>query len=132
MELARSVGAPLVATNDVHYHCPERYRLQHALAAARRNTTIEQALPFIKPNHHLCLKAPAEMEALFRHYPEAIANTVSIAERCDFNLADDLGYTLPDAAVPEGYTPASYLRQLCHEAARTALQGGVNQGAGAL
>ena len=53
-----------------------------------------------------------------RQYPEAVANTVRIAEQCDFNLADDLGYTLPDAAVPEGYTPASYLRQLCHEAAQ--------------
>ena len=116
--LARETGAPLVVTNDVHYHCPERYRLQHALAAARRNTTIEQALPFIKPNHHLCLKPPEQMKEIFRQYPEAVANTVSIAEQCDFNLAGDLGYALPDAAVPEGYTPGSYLRQLCHEAAQ--------------
>ena len=41
-KLAHGAGIPLVATNDVHYHCPERYRLQHALAAARRNTTIER------------------------------------------------------------------------------------------
>ena len=41
----------------------------------------------------------------------------SVAERCGFNLASDLGYTLPDPAVPEGYTPESYLRRLCHEAA---------------
>ena len=54
--LALETGAPLVATNDAHYHSPERYRLQHALAAARRNATIEQALPHIRPNHHLCLK----------------------------------------------------------------------------
>ena len=114
--LALETGAPLVATNDVHYHCPERYRLQHALAAARRNTTIEQALPHIRPNHHLCLKPPERMKEIFRQYPEAAANTVRIAGRCDFNLADDLGYTLPDAAVPEGHTPDSYLRQLCNEA----------------
>ena len=116
--LARDAGAPVVATNDVLYHRPERCRLQHALVAARRNTTIEQALPCIQPNHHLCLKPPAEMAALFREYPEAIANTVGIAEQCDFNLADDLGYTLPDAAVPEGYTPSSYLERLCLEAAQ--------------
>ena len=116
--LARETGAPLAASNDVHYHRPERYRLQHALAAARRNTTIEQALPHILPNHHLCLKSPTEMAALFRQYPGAVANTARIAELCDFNLVDDLGYTLPDAAVPEGYTPGSYLRQLCHEAAQ--------------
>ncbi len=117
-KLAHEAGIPLAATNDVHYHVPERYRLQHALAAARRNTTIEQALPHIRPNHHLCLKSPAEMREIFRQYPEAAANTVNIAEQCEFNLADDLGYRLPDAAVPEGYTPDSYLRQLCHEAAQ--------------
>ena len=116
--LAESAAVPLAATNDVHYHCPERYRLQHALVAARRNTTIEQALPFIQPNHHLCLKPPSGMVDIFWQYPEAVANTVSIAEQCKFNLADDLGYTLPDAAVPEGYTPDSYLRQLCYEAAQ--------------
>ncbi len=117
-KLARSGDTRLVATNDVHYHCPERYRLQHALAAARLNTTIEQALPHIRPNHHLCVKPPERMKEIFRQYPEAVANTVRIAEQCDFNLADDLGYTLPDAAVPAGYTPAGYLRQLCYEAAQ--------------
>ena len=116
--LAHGAGIPLVATNDVLYHCPERYRLQHALAAARRNTTIEQALPFIRPNHHLCLKPPERMLEIFRQYPEAVANTARIAGQCEFNLADDLGYRLPDAAVPEGYTPDTYLRQLCHEAAQ--------------
>ena len=116
--LAQETGASIVATNDVLYHCPQRYRLQHALVAARANTTIEQALPHIQPNHHLCLKPPSEMADLFRQRPDAVASTVRIAEQCDFNLADDLGYTLPDAAVPEGYTPRSYLERLCLEAAQ--------------
>ena len=116
--LARNAGVPLAATNDVHYHCPDRCRLQHALAAARRNVTIEQALPFIQPNDHLCLKPPAEMEALFRQYPDAVANTRRIAELCEFNLSADLGYSLPECAVPLGYTPDSYLRRLCLEAAQ--------------
>ena len=116
--LARENGIPVVATNDVHYHAPERYRLQHALVAARRNATIEQALPYILPNHHLCLKPPQRMREIFRRYPEAIANTARIAEQCAFNLDTDLGYALPEPAVPEGYTPASYLRRLCLEAAQ--------------
>ena len=78
--LARNAGIPLVATNDVHYHCPERYRLQHALVAAKRNATIEQALLHILPNHHLCLKPPQRMREIFRRYPEAVDNTVRIAE----------------------------------------------------
>ena len=115
--LASRVGAPVVATNDVHYHLPERYRLQHALVAARHNTTIDQALRHIQPNHHLCMKPPGDMEELFSHFPEAIANTRRIAGMCEFDLSADLGYTLPEADVPQGYTPDSYLQQLCYEAA---------------
>ncbi len=115
--LAAEVGVPVVATNDVHYHVPERSRLQNALVAAGLNTTIDGALPHLLPNHHLHLKTPAEMKRLFAEYPQAVSNTLSVAERCGFNLASDLDYTLPDPAVPEGYTPESYLRRLCHEAA---------------
>ena len=115
--LADEAGVPLAASNDVLYHAPERYRLQHALAAARRNTTIDQALPYIRPNHHLYLKSPLQMARLFQDRPDALANTLRIAERCSFNLATDLGYTLPDPATPEGYTAESYLERLCVEAA---------------
>ena len=117
VRLARDIGVPIVASNDVHYHDPERYRLQHALVAARLNTTMEQALPHIKPNHHLSLKSPEQMPRLFEDIPEAITNTLNIAESCEFNLASDLGYTLPEPAVPSGYTAESYLRRLCFEAA---------------
>ena len=115
--LAQKTGASVVATNDVHYHVPERYRLQNALVAASHNTTIDQALRFIHPNHHFCLKPPTEMEPLFSHCPEALHNTRRIAEMCEFDLSADLGYTLPDADVPHGYTPDSYLQRLCYEAA---------------
>ena len=115
--IAREAGVPLIATNDVLYHRPGRYRLQHALVAARRNTTIDRALPYIRPNHHLHLKSPAQMAQLFRDCPEAVANTHRAAEQCEFNLGTDLGYTLPEPQVPEGYTPQSYLERLCHEAA---------------
>ena len=115
--IAKDAGVPVVATNDVHYHAPERYRLQHALAAARLNTTIDQALPHLKPNHHLYLKAHAEMERLFAERPEAVSNTLRIAERCGFDLANDLGYRLPEPDVPMGYTPQSFLERLCREAA---------------
>ena len=118
VSLAREIGVPLAASNDVHYHDPERYRLQHALVAARLNTTMEQALPHIKPNHHLSLKSPAQMMQLFKDLPEAFTNTLKIAEQCEFNLATGLGYTLPDPAVPTGYTADSYLKRLCSEAAQ--------------
>ena len=115
--VAGEVGVPVVATNDVHYHAQERYRLQNALVAARLNTTIDQALPHLRPSHHLYMKSQVEVERLFRECPEAVSNTMRVAERCDFDLSTDLGYTLPDPVVPDGYTPESYLRRLCHEAA---------------
>ncbi len=117
VRIARDMGMPVVASNDVHYHAPERYRLQNALVAARLNTTIDRALPHLRPNHHLHLKSSEEMEQLFRECPEAVSNTIRIAERCTFDLSRDLGYTLPDPAVPEGYTAESYLQRLCYEAA---------------
>ena len=117
VSLAREVGAPLVATNDVHYHSLERHRLQHALIAAKHNTTLDQALSHIQPNHHLHLKSEAEMTRLFADLPEALCNTQRIAEQCGFNLDTDLGYSLPAPPVPARYTPETYLRQLCEEAA---------------
>ena len=103
--LAAQAGAPLVATNDVHYHDPDRYRLQHALVAAKHNTTMDQALPFIHPNRHLCLKSPQRMAQIFEEYPEAVANTRRIAGECRFNLSADLGYTLPEPDVPPQLYP---------------------------
>ena len=114
---AGDVGVPVVATNDVHYHTPERSHLQDALVAARLNTTIDRALPYLRPNHHLYLKSHAEMEKLFTECPQAVSNTLRVAEQCDFDLSTDLGYTLPDPAVPDGYTAGSYLQRLCYEAA---------------
>ncbi len=116
MNLARDCGAPVVATGDALYHTPERYRLQHALVAAKHNTTIDRALRHIRPNHRLHLKSPERMQMLFRHCPEALDNTLRIADSCNFNLDTDLGYSLPDADVPDGYTSQTYLERLCYEA----------------
>ena len=117
VSLGREVGAQLVATNNAHYHAPERHRLQQALVAAKHNTTLDQALRHLHPNHHLHLKSEAEMAQLFADLPEALCNTQRIAEQCSFNLDADLGYTLPDPPVPLRYVPETYLRRLCEEAA---------------
>ena len=117
VSIAQEAGTPLVATNDVLYHSPQRYKLQHALVAAAHNTTIDRALRQIRPNDQFYLKSAEQMQRLFRHCPEAIGNTLRIADSCDFNLDTDLGYCLPDADVPDCYTPQTYLERLCYEAA---------------
>ncbi|MCY4576688.1 MAG: DNA polymerase III subunit alpha [Chloroflexi bacterium] len=125
--VARDAGVCLVPTNDVHYHAPERYRLQHALVAAKHNTTIDQALPHIRPNHHFHLKPHDAMARLFeREYPGIIDVTRRIAEQCDFNLAESINYELPEPDVPAGYTTDSYLQRLCFEAAMRRY-GGISQ-----
>ena len=114
--LARDRGVCVVATGDALYHAPERYRLQHAIVAAAHNTTIDRALRHIRPNERFHLKSIEQMQKLFRHCPEALDNTLRIADSCDFNLDTDLGYRLPDADVPDGYTSQTYLERLCYEA----------------
>lgn len=100
--LAGEMGVPIVATNGTLYHAPERYKLQHALVAIRNNSTIDRSLEHILPNDQFHLKPGAEMETLFADFPEAVSNTLDIAERCGFDLSSDLGYTLPEPDVPEG------------------------------
>ncbi len=115
--LACETGVPVVASNDVHYHTPERSRLHDALVAARLNTTIDQALPHLLPNHHFALKSQAEVQRLFTELPEVLSNTLRVAEQCSFDLSADLNYALPDPEAPDEYTPATYLERLCYEAA---------------
>ena len=116
-ELARKLGAGVVATNNVHYHVPQRHRLQDALVAVRHCKTLEETHRERRPNADYYLKSPAQMVELFRDIPEAVENTDHIAQRCAFDLTRNLGYQFPDYPVPEGYTPQTYLEELCREAA---------------
>ena len=117
VDLARQYDLSLVATNNVHYHVPERHRLQDALVAIRHNQSLEETHRERRPNRQFYLKSPAEMAELFRECPEAIENTLRIAERCDFDLTRDLDYRFPEYPVPEGFIPQSYLEHLCYQAA---------------
>ena len=117
-QLARNLGVGVVATNNVHYHVPQRHRLQDALVAIRHGKKLEESHRERRPNANFYLKSPTEMEQLFQDTPEALRNSIHIAERCTFDLTRSLGYEFPDYPVPDGYTPQSYLEKLCHEAAR--------------
>jgi len=117
IELSRKLGVGVVATNNVHYHAPERRRLQDALVAVRHNQTLEETHRERRPNGQFYLKSPAKMVELFRECPEAIETTLRIAGRCTFDLTRDLGYQFPDYPVPEGFTPQTYLERLCYQAA---------------
>ncbi len=116
-DLAEHLGLGVVATGSVHYHVRERHRLQDVLVAIKHRTTLDASHQLRRENSEYHLKSPAEMAGLFRDYPEAVANTSRIAERCAFDLTRDLNYSFPDYPVPEGETPDSYLRKLCYREA---------------
>ncbi len=116
-ELAEHLSLGVVATGNVHYHVRERYRLQDVLVAIKNRTTLDASHRLRRENSEYYLRPPAEMAALFGDYPEALANTLRIAERCTFDLTRDLDYRFPGCPVPEGETPESYLRQLCQREA---------------
>ncbi len=116
-KLARKLGIGVVATNNVHYHLPERHRLQDALVAIRYNKTLEETHRERRPNTNFYLKSQDEMAALFDGIPEALQSSTRIAQRCSFDLTRNLGYEFPGYPVPEGYTPQTYLEKLCYEAA---------------
>ncbi|MDI6858336.1 MAG: error-prone DNA polymerase [Dehalococcoidia bacterium] len=118
VELAKRLGVGCVATNNVHYHVRERHRLQDVLVAIRHRTTLDASHRERRENSEYYLKPPDEMAALFAEYPEALANSVRIAERCRFDITRDLGYRFPDYPVPEGETVDSHLERVCYEAAR--------------
>jgi error-prone DNA polymerase len=122
--LAEAAGTPLVATNDVHYHAPERRPLQDVLTCVREHCTIAEAGRRLFANAERHLKSAAAMARLFRHYPQALARTLAVAEACAFSL-EELRYEYPADPVPEGSTPQEELTRLAWEGAATRYPGGV-------
>ena len=109
--LAASHGVPLVATGDIHQHDPSRRRLHDTLACIREHRTVDNAGWRLAANAERHLKSPAELARLFRDHPEALANTVRIADRCRFSLAE-LRYEYPDEVAPGGRSPRETLAAL--------------------
>jgi len=116
--LARGNGLRYVATNNVHYHERDRHRLQDVMVAIRHRSTLEASHRERRENSEYYLKPPQEMAELFAEWPEAVAETGRIAERCTFDLTTDLDYRFPGYDTPDGSTPDVYLETVCRRAAR--------------
>ncbi|MGO8802723.1 error-prone DNA polymerase [Candidatus Binatus sp.] len=126
-KLAAIAGAariPVVATNDVCHGGADR-RLLDVLTCIRLKTTLEEAGRALWINNQRHLKSPAEMAALFRDLPGAVAASRAIAERCAFQLSD-MGYRFPDYPLPPGETADSYLRILTYAGARERWRGAID------
>ncbi len=114
IKISRELGIPLMASNDLHYIKKEDAEVQDILLCIGTGRTVEDEdrMQFGTPEFYL--KDAGEMALLFGEYPEALANTIEIANRCKVVLDFDQTY-LPDYRIPAGHTADSYLRQICLE-----------------
>ena len=122
--LAKEHRTPLCATNDVHYHHPDRRPVQDVLTAIREHVTVAEAGHLLAANAERFLKPDDEMVRLFRDVPEAMVRTVAIFEQLDFSL-DELRYQYPDEPTGAGPTPQAALVRLTEEGAKRRWPNGV-------
>ena len=117
IELSQKTGARLVATNDVHYVRRDDAELQDILLCVQTGKLLSDRNRMRMNNDTYYLRSPEEMQSLFSQVPQAISNTLEIAERCNIDLTRK-GYHLPQFEVPAGQTASTYLRELCQEGLR--------------
>lgn len=115
-QLAGRLQVPMVATNDVHYHVPERRQLQDVVTCIREKCTIYTAGFRLHSNAERYLKTEQEMLRLFRHYPGAVNRTQEIVNECCFSL-NDLKYEYPEEITTEGRSPQEELAYLAWKGA---------------
>ena len=116
-QLAKEFNLPLVGTNDCHYLRKSDHEMHDVLLCiqARKTVNDQERMRF---NNHFYFKSVDEMrEALKDYPPEAISNTLEIANRCNLQL-DYRQDAMPKYEIPDGHTHDSYLRELCYQGLR--------------
>lgn len=109
---SRQENIPLVATNDVHYLEPEDALAQDALLAVQTRKLLADKNRFsMMSSPDYFYRSPEEMAELFAGLPEALANTVAIAEQCELNIERGKLH-FPSFPIPSGESNESYFRQL--------------------
>jgi len=112
--IGKKLGLPVVATNNCHYIDKEDFRAHEILLCLQTGKTISDPYRMQYPKDEFYLKSPQEMIALFKETPEAIENTLKIAERCELEL--EFGkLNLPEYPIPESYTLETYLAERSRE-----------------
>ena len=112
VRLAKKYGVGLVVTNDSHYTHKEDADFHDILLCIQTGKTLDDPGRMRFQNDEFYMKSPEEMAKLFPEYPEAMENTMKIAERCnvEFTFGEHI---LPRFPLPEGLTDEAYLRRLC-------------------
>ncbi len=114
IRLHEITGVPLVATNDVHYIEKEDYLAQDVLLCIQTGAEFKDKDRMRFPAREFYLKTPEEMEELFSDYPDAITNTVKIAEQCNVSM-DFSRFHLTPYRREKDFSSKEYLRKICFE-----------------
>jgi DNA polymerase III subunit alpha len=114
LPLARDLGLPLVCTNDVHYLRRDDFRPHDILLCIGTGKSVNDTSRMKYYGDQFYLKTPEEMAQVFGHVPEALSNTVAIAERCNVDLSDGGPY-LPNFQVPDGFTLEGYFEHIVRQ-----------------
>ena len=114
LPLSRDLGMPLVCTNDVHYLRRDDFRPHDILLCIGTGRTVNDAERMRYHGDQFYLKTPEEMAAVFGHLPEALRNTVAIAERCNVDLSDT-GPTSRTSRCPTGSRSKATSSTSCRE-----------------
>ncbi|HEX2668417.1 MAG TPA: DNA polymerase III subunit alpha, partial [Gammaproteobacteria bacterium] len=109
VRMAAAAGVPVVATNDVRFLTPDDFEAHEARTCIQEGRVLDDPRRPRRYSEQQYLKSSAEMAELFSDLPEALANSVEIARRCNLKLELGKNY-LPAFPVPEGHTTESYLR----------------------
>ncbi len=114
IKISKELNIPLVATNDVHYLEPDQAAAHDALLCIQTQTTLDDPNRMRLSTGEFYFKDALSMRSLFAEVPEAIQNTLEIAEKCNLELNFD-EYYLPRFDPPQGKTQKEYLIDLCRQ-----------------
>lgn len=114
IELSKECEIPLICTNDIHYIKEEDNKSHDILLCIQTAKTVEDKARMRYPSDQFYLKSPEEMYEVFSYIPEALENTVKIAEKCNFDYRFHES-KLPKFPLPEGVDPFEYLRETCYK-----------------
>ncbi|MCX7923947.1 MAG: DNA polymerase III subunit alpha [Clostridia bacterium] len=114
IKLSRETGIPLIATNDAHYLRKEDAKAHEILLCIQTGKNINDEDRMRFSTDEVYIKSPDEMWSLFKNIPEALENTIKVAERCNVEFEFNKLH-LPEFAVPDSQEPFQYLRSLCYE-----------------
>lgn len=114
IKLSREIGVGLAATNDIHYISRSDAKYQDILMCIQMEKKVQDEDRMKFETEEFYVKSPEEMSKLFEYVPEAIENTVKIAERCNVDFDFNTRH-LPAYDVPDGKGAFEYLKELCEE-----------------